>query len=112
MTETVEPSDEQVIAIAKLYGNYIEGHGWTGFGPSPEAISDALTRSDPAVRDRVTDEARREHERSAALAGETAAFAYSKTGGGPMGVFLEGLLAYRAALRTSPPELASGLEDD
>ena len=32
-----------VTAVARLYGNYIDGHGWTGFGPSPAAIRAALT---------------------------------------------------------------------
>lgn len=36
--------DAQIIAIARLYGNYIDGHGWTGFGPSPEKIRAALVK--------------------------------------------------------------------
>lgn len=35
-------SEEMVEAIATLYGNYIPGHGWTGFGPTPEQIRAAL----------------------------------------------------------------------
>lgn len=34
--------DEVVKAVATLYGNYLPGHGWTGFGPSPEKIAAAL----------------------------------------------------------------------
>lgn len=37
-------------------------------------------------------------ERDAVAAGEAAAFAYAKTGGGPIGVFLAGLAAYRSVL--------------
>lgn len=36
-------SDEVLIAVATLYGNYIPGHGWTGFGPTPEQIAAALS---------------------------------------------------------------------
>ena len=40
-------------------------------------------------------------EREAVKAGQSAAFAYSETGGGPVGIFLAGLRAYRIAI--SPP---------
>jgi len=45
-----------------------------------------------------------EAEKDAVAAGEAAAFEYSKTGGGPIGVFLSGLKAYREALATPAPE--------
>lgn len=35
-------SEEMVVSIATLFGNYIPGHGWTGFGPTPEQIEAAL----------------------------------------------------------------------
>ena len=38
-------TDEQVQAVGALYGNYIPGHGWTGFGPRPEDILKALQPS-------------------------------------------------------------------
>lgn len=37
--ETIE---DAVIAVATLYGNYIPGHGWAGFGPTPDQIAAAL----------------------------------------------------------------------
>lgn len=35
--------DEQIKAVATLYGNFIPGHGWTGFGPTPAQIEAALS---------------------------------------------------------------------
>lgn len=43
---SVAVSDEIVERIATLFGNYIPGHGWTGFGPSPEAIVAALVHAE------------------------------------------------------------------
>lgn len=39
---TADVTEAQVQAVAQLYGNYIEGHGWTGFGPTPAQILSAL----------------------------------------------------------------------
>lgn len=39
---SAEVTEEALIAVARLYGNYIDGHGWTGFGPRPEDILAAL----------------------------------------------------------------------
>lgn len=41
--EQVEITDEMVERIATLYGNFIPGHGWTGFGPTPAQITAALS---------------------------------------------------------------------
>lgn len=38
----IEITEEMLQRIATLYGNFIPGHGWTGFGPTPDQISAAL----------------------------------------------------------------------
>lgn len=56
-------------------------------------ITHSSTVSPPEVCDWTSDA-----ERKAVEDGQSAAFEYSETGGGPIGVFTEGLRAYRAAL--------------
>ena len=38
----IDPDGFAVRIIAQAFGTHIEGHGWTGFGPSAEVIAEAL----------------------------------------------------------------------
>lgn len=83
--------------------SYSHPNGWAGPRDGiivlhESRINAAISKSSAGVVSSWARQWASETERAAARAGERAALEYAETGGGPVGVFLAGLAAYRDAL--------------